>query len=427
MATIDHSQPVQTAVEKISGKAWLILSIPWLMIIIGAILNFAIGVMIPSMQEDIGFGAAQAGTLSSISWFITALVTIPLTALINRYGPKLMLTIILFAMGALILVQGAATSYSVLLIARGLGLGLVAGLAPALVLLKQMWVGPSKIVTVNGVEAFTNPAGQVLSTALVPTLLVMFSGWRTTVYFIGGLSLLMAIIWLFVGAEKSYTTKASQTGEKSGESAIETFTAAARVKAIWLLSFAWPGTTLVWIAFFTFWPTFAVEKLGISLTTAGLILSALPIGSIVASLTAPIICDKWGKEKPMIWMWGLILPVCYYAMLATSNTVLLVIASFAAGFGAFAFVPPGLSLPYKIGLNPKVVAMGMAIMMTLITLGGAAGPLIAGNIIESSGDLFKALAICCLSPLTLFIFGIFLPERGRLALEREARKAKADS
>jgi len=404
-----------TTKEKIPGYAWVVLGIPWAMVVLGAVVTFAIGTMLSSMIADLGFGPAQAGYLSSAGWFLTALLTVPITSLVTRYSPKMVLIVVFFAVAASLAIQGAASSYIMLLISRAVTVLVIVAITPALTILKQQWIPLTGMNQVNGVEAFMNPAGQMVATAVVPFLILALAGWRFAV--------LIGVLWVLLGRERR--TEAYETAiaeEAAGESP---FRAAIRRKEIWLLAFGWPGTTLVWIAYFTFWPTFAVENLGLELTQAGPILSALPLGSMVASLTAPIICDKLGRDKPMIWAWGFILPLTYFAMLQTSNVALLTVASFLTGFGAFAFVPPGLSMPYKLpGIKPKEVAMGISIIMAIITLGGGLGPVIAGNIYESIGDLYTALAVCCLSPLTMGIFGLFLPETGRIAMaERAAAEA----
>lgn len=408
-----------TSKEKIPGYTWIVMGVPWAMVVLGAVVTFAIGTMLSSMIEDLGFGPAQAGYLSSIGWFLTALLTVPITSVVTKYSPKLVLVVVFFAVAASLAVQGVAPSYIVLLISRAITVALVVAITPALTILKQQWVPLTGINQVNGVEAFMNPAGQMVATAVVPFLILALAGWRPVLFALAGFAVLIGVLWMLLGRERrTEAYEAAIAEEAAGESPLR---AAMRRKEIWLLAFGWPGTTLVWIAYFTFWPTFAVENLGLELTQAGLILSALPLGSMVASLSAPIICDKLGRDKPMIWTWGFILPLTYFAMLQTSNVALLTVASFLTGFGAFAFVPPGLSLPYKLpGIKPKEVAMGISIMLAIITAGGGLGPVIAGNIYESIGDLYTALAVCCLSPLTMGIFGLFLPETGRIAMEQRA-------
>jgi predicted MFS family arabinose efflux permease len=410
--------------EKIPGYTWVVMGIPWAIIVLGAVVTFAIGTMLGSMIDDLGFGPAQAGYLSSIGWFLTALLNVPLTTLVTKYSPKLVLSITFFAIAASLFVQAVSSNYTMLLISRAVTVALGVGVVPALTILKQQWIPLTGMTKVNGVEAFMNPAGQMVATAVVPFLLVWLAGWRPVLTALGVITAVVGVLWLVLGRERETEEyKAAVAEEEASGSPLR---AAMKRKEIWLLAFGWPGTTLVWIAFFTFWPTFAVENLGLALTQAGPILSALPLGSMVASLVSPIICDKLGVEKPMIWIWGFILPLTYFAMLQTSNVALLTIFSFLTGFGAFAFVPPGLTLPYKLpGIKPREVAMGISIMMAIITAGGGLGPVIAGNIYESIGDLYMALAVCCLSPLTMGICGLFLPELGRKAMEKQAAEAAA--
>jgi predicted MFS family arabinose efflux permease len=409
--------------NKIPAYTWVVMGIPWVFVVLGALLNFAIGVMLPSMQEELGFNAAQAGWLSGISWILTAVLTIPITFLVNKIGPKMLLVAVLIFAGVALIINGMSQTFAVLFVTRAIALTLVVGVTPALTLLKNMWVPLTRITTVNGVEAFMNPLGQVMSTALVPALLVALAGWRPVFFIVGAIVLALGVAWIFLGRERK--TEAYLAATKGG-GGFKDLAAAMKQPSIWLLALGWPGTTLVWIAFFTFWPTYATDVLGITLAQAGFVLSMLPIGSMIASLVSPIVCEKVGIDKPFIWMWGFILPFCYYGMLLHASLFVLGLASFLAGVGAFWFVAPGISLPFKLrGIKPQEVAMGIGIMISIITLGGAAGGIVAGNIFQSTGDLYKALAICCLSPLTMGIFGLFLPERGRKQLEKEAREAQA--
>jgi predicted MFS family arabinose efflux permease len=299
---------------------------------------------------------------------------------------------------------------------------MTAAIMPALVLLKQQWVPLTKMAQVNGVEAFTNPVGQILGTALVPILIGAFAGWRPVVFVIGGVVLALGVLWILFGRERRSEAFEAAWNDKT----VSPIGAALKEKAVWLLALGWPGTSLVWIAMFTFFPTYAVDKLGLTISQAGFVLSALPIGSMIASLVAPWMADKLGYDKPMIWGWGFVLPIFYFMMLPTNSVVVATIASFLAGFGAFAFVPVAFTLLYKLpGINPKTIAMGTGIIITIATLGATAGGVLSGVLAERLGNLYLALAICCLSPLTMGIAGLFLPELGRKAMEKKAAEEAA--
>ena len=411
-------QPAARKLEPIPGYAWLVMSMPWLFIAVGAMLNYAIGVMLPSMQAEIGFGPAQAGWLSGISWILTAVLSVPITFIVNKYGPKMIIGFVLFAAGAFIVLNGASHSYAMLFVSRAIALSLVVALTPTLALLKNQWVPITRIVSLNGVEGFISPAGQMLATAAVPTLLVVLAGWRNVFYVFGGIVLVLAVCWVIFPRERR--TEAYEAARKAG-GGMKDFTAAAKHSAIYVLAFGWIGVNLTWIAFFTFWPTYATDVMGMSLTQAGIILAVFSIGGMVAALVTPIVCEKVGVDKPFIWAWGFLLPIFYYGMLPFKGMLLTGLFAFLAGFGAFSFIPPGISLPFKLkGIKPNEVSMALGILIVIVSVGAALGGIVPGSIFQATGSLHTALVVCCLTPLTLGILGLFLPERGRKALERDA-------
>jgi len=406
------------AVEKAPGYAWVVMGLNWARTLFGSILVFGIGILLKGMMQELSFGPAQAGYLSSASWILTAILTIPMTVWASKFSAKLLLTVSIFATAIAYLGQGWAPSYGILFAIRAIAVIVSMAATPALTLLKQQWFPLRQMATVNGIENALGTVGQVIATALTPLLMLWLGGWRGVHYALGAYMLLMGVLWVLFGRENLTETYKARMATQ-----IESpFKALAKYRPIWLLSLGWPGTTLVWIAFFTFWPTFAVETLGIPMTAAGPILSLLPFGSIVASLTSGIISDKIGLRKPLIWIPGFLLPLGYFGMLQTSSVPLLSILSFITGFLAYVFVPPGFTIPYEMpGIKPREVAVGLGLMMSFITLGGALGPIIAGNIYQAVGSIYTALAICCLSPITMGLAGLFLPETGRRAREAAAK------
>ena len=58
---------------------------------------------------------------------------------------------------------------------------------------------------------------------------------------------------------------------------------ALKQKSFWLLAIGWPGTTLIWIAMFYYWPSYITEGAGLTMEKAGFVLSFIPIFSAIAS------------------------------------------------------------------------------------------------------------------------------------------------
>lgn len=404
--------------NKIESRAWIMIVIAWAMVLLVNLANFALGMMLPSMRAELGFGLEVSGSLSAVAWITKAFITIPIALVVARINPKHVLGVTYLLVGASLLLQGSAQNLAMVFVGRALVSAASAGVLSPLVMVKINWVPKDRLSQVNGIENFIGPVGQSLGTVAVTYLLAVFSGWRNVMLVMGGISIVMAIIW-FV----SYREKPGKEFQKSNLPFMEPLVDALRYKAVWLLALGWPGTSLVWIATYTFWPTYATESLGITLGQAGLVLGLLPIASAIASLVSPTIAKWIGYDKLMIWPWGFILPVAYFSMLVTDNIFLLCLASFTAGFGAYAFVPIAFTTLYKIpGIKPRTVTLGVSCILTMVGVGGSLGGFLAGWMGKSMG-LYMAMALCCLSPLLFGVLTLFMPETGRKHQERLAAEA----
>ncbi|MGL4945077.1 MAG: MFS transporter, partial [Fusobacteriaceae bacterium] len=226
------------------------------------------------------------------------------------------------------------------------------------------------------------------------------------------IAIIIALLWGIICKDN---TEIADKKKDEKVSILEPLKEALRQKNILLLAFGWPGTSLTWIAIYTFWPTYAVESLGLTMTQAGMVLGFLPVASMISSLTTPIIAKKIGYDKPLICLSGFILPISYFAMLQTSNLTLLCLASFISGYAAYAFVPLAFTVLYKIpNLSSRAISLGTGFIFTLVGLGGALGGTLAG-VLGSEFGLYKAISITCLTPFLFGILTLFLDETGEKA------------
>jgi predicted MFS family arabinose efflux permease len=267
----------------------------------------------------------------------------------------------------------------------------------------------TKIAEINGVEAMMIPLGQIMATSMIPLFLTHVGTWQMVYQIISGVTLVMALIWFVIGKDtpqKDHPDRPVQTAQKVSVVRV------LKHPVILLAGLCVIGTASVSAATFSFWPTFAIEHFHYSLTTTGFILSLTPIGSVLSSILIPWISKKIGVEKPLIWIWGFLMPIFYYLMLSSSNTLIVAMASFLAGFGSMAFVPLLLSYVFRIReFSAGEITLGVGIYNICVAIGLGLGPLVISQIFQYSQDLGLALKIGCLAPLALAIGGLFLPEQ----------------
>ncbi|MGL5356510.1 MAG: MFS transporter [Cetobacterium sp.] len=408
---IENEAVIESVDSGIELRGWSIVSLGWIAFMLANLSNFAFGMILPDMRAEIGFGLELSGWLSAVAWMGKGLLTIPISLFITKAKPKYILQVVFLLMGSGMLLQGFATNILMLFIGRIFVMGVAAGILTVLVLFKIQYIPKEKMAMINGIETFTGPAGQTMGTLLIPFLLVALSGWRNIMILMGTISIIVALLWGIICKDKNeFSSEKQKKSEKI--SILEPLKEALRQKNILLLAFGWPGTSLTWIAIYTFWPTYAVESLGLTMAQAGMVLGFLPVASMIASLTTPFIAKKIGYDKPIICLSGFILPVSYFSMLQTSDIRLLCLASFISGFAAYSFVPLAFTTLYKIpNLSSKAISLGTGFIFTLVGLGGAIGGTLAG-ILGSEFGLYRAISLTCIAPFLFGILTLFLDETG---------------
>lgn len=405
---------VTTSIEK---RGWGLLGMVWITVMLAQTVSFSYGMVLPDIMSDLQFGYDTAGNMAGISQLIAGLLTIPIVALATKLDPRYSIMGMIFLGGSGLLLFGLAQNTFTMLTSMILFKSIMVSILGAVVVVKVKWVPQTRLTEINGIENFLQPIGQTLGTMAIVYILAFFGGWRMTAIVLGSLVLVLAILWPIFYRDKKEMTSNTNVASQSTV-AKNPILQAMKLKTVWLLAFAWPTTTLIWVAAFTFWPSHATDTLGLTIGQTGFILGLIPIFSAIASLTSPYLAKSIGYDKPLIWIWGFILPVSYFILLQTSNLVILAIAAAICGYGAYAFVPLAYTILYRIpGLHSKTVAASTSIVLTAITLGAALGSIIVGQLSEIM-TLYSAMAICCLAPFIFGILTLFLPEYGRKYMEK---------
>jgi hypothetical protein len=89
-----------------------------------------------------------------------------------------------------------------------------------------------------------------------------------------------------------------------------------------------------------------------------------------------------------------------------------------AGFGAFALVPIGFTVLFKLKtISASGIAAGTALILTMANIGSSLAGVVVGKLLDFM-ELKTALLWCATSPLLWFFTTIFLPELGRKSEKR---------
>ena len=154
------------------------------------------------LTAELGLSAADLGFLTSVYFLAFAAVQLPLGALLDRYGPRTIQSVLLVlaSVGALVfaLTEGLlGLMIGRALLALGVALSLMAGFK-AIVL----WFPPQQLALANGWLVMLGALGAVTATAPAE-FVVRAIGWRGLFAVLAGLSALAALLVLICVPERS--------------------------------------------------------------------------------------------------------------------------------------------------------------------------------------------------------------------------------
>jgi MFS family permease len=150
-------------------------------------------VMADVLVRDLGLGPSQIGLLTAVYFFTFAVMQLPIGIALDRYGPRLVQTVLLCvaAIGAVLFAVGK--DMAVLVVARALiGLGVAGGLMAALKAI-SLWTPAERQPFLNGVVIAMGALGALTATAPIDWLITAIN-WRSVVLLLGIVTAAVALI-----------------------------------------------------------------------------------------------------------------------------------------------------------------------------------------------------------------------------------------
>jgi predicted MFS family arabinose efflux permease len=164
------------------------------------------------LARDFALSPSELGFLTSTYLLAFAAIQLPLGVLLDRYGPRRVVAVLLCIAAAGALIFGLARDLTMLSVGRALiGIGVAAGLMGAIKAF-TLWFPLSRLATLNGAYLAVGGLGGLSATAPAEALIGEF-GWRVLFYGLSAAALLAALLVFTVVPEK----KLPHTGETLGQ------------------------------------------------------------------------------------------------------------------------------------------------------------------------------------------------------------------
>jgi MFS family permease len=250
-------------------------------------LNWTIAM--PAAVSELGWGMAQGGALVSGFYAGYVITQVPGGALADRYGSQRILAIAVASMGFFAILTPLIPTFWGMLLLRfisGIGAGPIFACG---VKYQSQWFPRGERATAMSIFTLGASIGNLVVNGALPTL-VMRTNWRYAFTIPGVVTLAVACLILVGAPSKPHrglsASSAAQAQASSGQQKpfdVRTFTAAC------VADFLRTGPAL---GFATWTLTYLVKDRGFSTISAGAIMSAYSIATILGSLSSGFISDR---------------------------------------------------------------------------------------------------------------------------------------
>ena len=378
----------------------------------GFLIANTIGILLPSITDDISLSPTEQGILSSAPFWANLMLMIVVSWWTSRYRPKLLVSVTMLLGALFLFVQGWAPTFLALFLGRLVfGVTMIAR-EPARSILIRQWLPQRETNMSGGISNLF--FGIIVSGGLLltPAILNYFDGnWRPTMNTFGVFFLVLGVIWQILGKERNIAKTLVTEPASTSASEFSLVKKAFSFREIWIAGIGFTGAMMAFSSFNSFFPTMALNFYDVSLSGSGLIsaMYVLP-GGFSGVIVAYYLKGVRGRA-PILALAGIIMASTYCAMTITGLYPLLIIFAVLNGIG-WGFFPILYMVPFHLrGVQPREIAIAVAVVMSIANLGSSVGPALAGYMQESLGSLQISLRIISLAPLTLVIAAVLLGKK----------------
>ena len=252
-------------IQRTHNNPWLVMSGVWIQAVTISNMGSSLGIMLPSITEDLDISPVQAGILGSAFFLGSATTSLPASVWMSKYSPKTVTTVALLLAALFMILQGWAPTFMFLLLGRFLFQITMVTRMVAEAIIIQQWFTKTKIAIVVSITVGIFSSGQLIGIATMTFLMDLLGGWRNVYYVFGVLMIITSMYWVFVGRD-SISTK-DQNGSDDG-SPLQILR---KRKILWVIAVAPSGAAAAFASVITFWPTYALDSLPLAVEDIGIL------------------------------------------------------------------------------------------------------------------------------------------------------------
>lgn len=415
------------------SRAWIVWGLSAAFYFYEFFLQVSPSVMVPELMHSFSVNAEDVGFLAGIYFVVYASLQIPVGMLIDRFGPRILLTFATATCGIASYLFSHTDSLTLAIAARALlGLG-SAFSAVGCLKLAANWFPPQRFALLTGLMVTIGMLGAIVGGAPLAHL-VTTAGWRQSMLYLSLIGICLSVLIALVVRDspsktqtQPHTTTLNQTDTKINK--IFYFLAGlkrvVRNKQNWYASLYGGLMFAPTSAFGALWGVpFLMQSYDLSRTDSAAMVSFVFIGWVFGSPISGWVSDHIGRRLPTMWIGaiGSLIAVSGIIYIPHLPELLLRILLFSFGFFSSGFLPAFSVVRELNSSSHNATALGF--INTLNMVGGAIlqpligymldlhwdGQYLHGVPVYSAGEFQTALSLLPLCFAASLLFLPFLKE-----------------
>ena len=397
---------------------WLIFTISSSLFFLSQFYRVSNAVIAPQLLNDLLIDTRGLGLLSASFFYAFALTQIPIGLLLDKIGPRSMMTA-LSAMGIFgAVIFSWADSMTLGVTGRVLlGVGMACNLMGTYKLL-TLWFSPKAFATLAGIVVALGTAGNMLATTPLVILVNQF-GWRSSFQLIAVINFILTFLFYIIVRDRPLQGDSDfPVASMNTRQAFGNIQKLFKQKDFWIISFATFARYGIFAAFQALWAgPYLMEVMGYSALTTGNLILLLNVGMISGAPCWGILSDRLFNTRKWVIIAGsiaIVLTIIILAIIPLGTPLSLVSLLFFC-FGFFnatgllmyphikELMPLEMSGTAMTGINfftmigPAVFLQGLGILMQTLYPEASRGP-------EAFNAAFMVCIISLLLVLALYFF-----------------------
>lgn len=378
-----------------SQTRWRVFGILFVLVMMNLLDRISLSIAMPTIAAEFALSPAMQGLALSSFFWAYALLQIPGGWLIDRYGPRKVITGATALWGGFQALAGVATGGASLLASRAALGAAEAPLFPAGAKLNALWLAPGERARGAVLVDAGSPLGAAIGGIVISWLILTFDSWRAAFIIAGLVTILMsAIAWRYLRDDPAMHpgVNEAELAHIRGVAAGAASDIAGRIAPrTWLgLTLGRASWAMVYFGLLTWGPSYLAQARGFDLKQIGMATFFIFLAGMFGSLASGFGADALMRRLPralvlkgMLCLSGALIAAVFMALPRVADPLqavaLLCAAAFITMWGSLYW-----SLPAILAPREHVGRVGAA-MNFAGSAGGILIPIVVGLLLQRFG------------------------------------------